>query len=97
MPQSLFYQDQSLKKKDIASLRTKIAFGLGIDDPSRLDEAKKQQLAHSRVILTWREKESYEEAITLYPFVRNVLLPDIAFQVKCSFKYVDSFSILSCV
>jgi exopolysaccharide biosynthesis predicted pyruvyltransferase EpsI len=38
-------------------------------------------LAHRRVILTWREKESYEAASQLYPFVRHVVAPDIAFQL----------------
>ena len=37
--------------------------------------------APERVVLTWREKESYNEAVKIYPFVRNILVPDIAFQL----------------
>lgn len=48
---------------------------------SRLDTVEGQKLAHSRVFFTWREKESYEEALKLYPFVTNLLVPDIAFQL----------------
>lgn len=48
---------------------------------SKLDTPEGLALAHSRVIFTWREKESYEEALQLYPFVRNVLVPDMGFQL----------------
>ena len=38
-------------------------------------------LAQSKLIFTWREEGSYEEAKRLYPFVTNKLVPDIAFQL----------------
>jgi pyruvyl transferase EpsO len=34
-----------------------------------------------KVILTWREQTSYDQALKLYPFVQNRLVPDIAFQL----------------
>jgi exopolysaccharide biosynthesis predicted pyruvyltransferase EpsI len=34
-----------------------------------------------KVILTWREQKSYEQALIFYPFVQNRLVPDIAFQL----------------
>jgi exopolysaccharide biosynthesis predicted pyruvyltransferase EpsI len=46
-----------------------------------LDTPAGRALAHSKVILTWRERESYELALQLYPYVRNLLVPDIAFQL----------------
>jgi exopolysaccharide biosynthesis predicted pyruvyltransferase EpsI len=96
MPQSLYYDDESLQRKDVITLRTRIVKGLlgpvslqriseGSDmaDTARkvLETAEGLALAHSRVILTWREHESYEKALALYPFVSNVLSPDIAFQL----------------
>jgi exopolysaccharide biosynthesis predicted pyruvyltransferase EpsI len=50
-------------------------------DTSRLDTPEGLALAHSKVTFTWREQESYEEAKKLYPFVRNMVVPDIAFQL----------------
>ena len=38
-------------------------------------------LVKNRIIFAWRELYSYEKAIVLYPFVTNVILPDIAFQL----------------
>ena len=35
----------------------------------------------SKVIFTWREQESYDLATELYPFVTNLVVPDIAFQL----------------
>ncbi len=63
---------------------------------SALDTEKGMALAHKKVIFMWREKESFEEASQLYPFVRNMLVPDMAFQLgpyapirKHSDKFVD--------
>jgi hypothetical protein len=50
-------------------------------DTSGLDTPEGLELAHSKVIFTWREQESYEEAQKVYPFVRNMVVPDIAFQL----------------
>ena len=44
-------------------------------------DPKHLELAQKRVILTWREKESYERALKWYPFARNAIVPDIAFQL----------------
>lgn len=63
MPQSLYYQDEELKRRDIEDIKRNVA------------------QAPEKVVFTWREKESYNEAMELYPFVRNLLVPDIAFQL----------------
>lgn len=81
MPQSLYYEDPLLKETDIDWMKSEIATGLGLDSAASLDTPEGLKLAQSRVVLTWREKESLQEANELYPFVRNVLLPDIAFQL----------------
>jgi exopolysaccharide biosynthesis predicted pyruvyltransferase EpsI len=39
------------------------------------------QMAKERVVLCWREVESLQQAEQLYPFVTNLLVPDIAFQL----------------
>lgn len=48
---------------------------------SALDTPEGIQLAQSRTIFMWREKESWEEASVLYPFVTNMIVPDMAFQL----------------
>ena len=35
----------------------------------------------STVVLSWRESESFHKAQQLYPYVTNILVPDIAFQL----------------
>eukprot|EP00980_Cylindrotheca_fusiformis_P021232 scaffold8161_cov111-Cylindrotheca_fusiformis.AAC.9 len=81
MPQSLYYEDPALKEKDIQWMKEMIATGLGLESAAVLDTQEGQQISQSQVILTWRERESWQEAKELYPFVRNVLIPDIAFQI----------------
>lgn len=88
MPQSLFYQKQEMAEADATALKVQLLQGLGqseneIDAPTRswLDTDEGRKKAKSRVTLTWREAESYEEAQKLYPFVDNKIVPDIAFQL----------------
>jgi hypothetical protein len=121
MPQSFFYLDESLKNRDVTSIKEKVALGLGLakeeydnrrrleagywGDPeedgdlggwgndledmismkpvntSALDTKKGIELAQSRTIFMWREQESFEEASRLYPFVTNMVVPDMAFQL----------------
>ena len=91
LPQSLFYLNETLKKLDVISIKEKVALGLGLTKPGRLpwdpvdtsalDSAKGIKLAKSKVVLMWREKESYKEAMKLYPFVSNMVVPDMAFQL----------------
>lgn len=38
-------------------------------------------MAHTKVTFTWREKESLDLAKRLYPFVQNLLVPDMAWQL----------------
>lgn len=48
---------------------------------SRLDTEEGIALSKSRVTFTWREKESYQHALEIYPFVSHLLIPDIAIQL----------------
>ena len=91
LPQSLFYLNETLKEVDVISIKQNVALGLGLAKPGRfpwdpvdtsaLDTAKGLKLAKSKVVLMWREKESYKEALQLYPFVSNMVVPDMAFQL----------------
>ena len=51
-----------------------------VANTTMLDTPEGVAVAKSRVILTWREQESYEAA-NLYPFVKNVMVPDMTFQL----------------
>ena len=46
-----------------------------------LDQPYGRNLSRSKTIFTWREKESSDLAQELYPFVTNLFVPDIAFQL----------------
>lgn len=48
---------------------------------SALDTKEGIELARSKTILMWREQDSFEEASRLYPFVTNMAVPDMAFQL----------------
>jgi len=52
-----------------------------IVNTSALDTPEGLALSRQMVTLMWREKESFEEASRLYPFVSNILVPDMAFQL----------------
>jgi exopolysaccharide biosynthesis predicted pyruvyltransferase EpsI len=93
MPQSLYYRDASRAEGDAQLLWKSIARGPqshGEHNASAPWTNLTQQLqrtdplvqtAKSRVFLCWREVESYQQAELLYPFVTNLLVPDIAFQL----------------
>ena len=81
LPQSLFYEDESVQEKEAVLIKKNIALGLGLANTSQLDTADGQKLAHTKVTFTWREKESLDLAKRLYPFVQNLLVPDMAWQL----------------
>ena len=68
MPQSLFYNDATVRNKDTVTMQQGI-------------ESVVNDKGKDHVALAWREKESYDMAASLYPFVTNLLVPDIAFQL----------------
>lgn len=67
MPQSLHYIDNATQQKDVEKIKNDIVQG-GID-------------SKKRVIFTWREEYSFQRAQEMYPFVTNLIVPDIAFQL----------------
>ena len=69
MPQSLHYNNNDLKQKEAENLKKIIEQTIGT-----------VQSKH-QIILTWRQENSYNEALHLYPFVDNRLVPDIAFMI----------------
>ena len=46
-----------------------------------LDSKEGRELSKKRITFMWREDTSYEEALILYPFVSNRLVPDMAFEL----------------
>ena len=69
-PQSMHFADLAHLDEDSELLKKEIEkSGVGMED------------AKKRIILTWRQKNSYETALKKYGFVQNFLVPDIAFQV----------------
>jgi exopolysaccharide biosynthesis predicted pyruvyltransferase EpsI len=90
MPQSLYYvDDDALQKEDTQRIAGAISRGLlkhTTDDhlediAAYLKTGKDRQMASKRVVFTWRERESYDRAVELYPFATNKLVPDMAFQL----------------
>lgn len=69
MPQSLHYNNNDLKQKEADELKKIIEQTIGT-----------VQSKH-QIVLTWRQENSYNEALHLYPFVDNRLVPDIAFMI----------------
>jgi exopolysaccharide biosynthesis predicted pyruvyltransferase EpsI len=80
MPQSLYFKNKDLSNADALTLKDEISRGLNLSE-SVLDSPEGIRLAKERVTLTWREIVSYEEAKVLYPFVNNMLVPDIALRL----------------
>ena len=69
MPESLHYQNKDHEVKDAKEWMEAIAA-----------EAK-TEVSKARIILTWRQTNSYESGSALYPLVDNRLVPDAAFMI----------------
>lgn len=83
MPSSLYYEEDGgpTEEMDNLKMRNEIASGLGMADVAELETPEGRALAKSRVVLTWRERESYDAALTVYPFASHRLVPEMAFQL----------------
>jgi len=69
MPQSLYYQNNNTQQQDTHLIQKEIENGILWGN------------SKERVIFTWREEYSYQRAQELYPYVTNLIVPDIAFQL----------------
>ena len=69
LPQSLYYVNQERAKNDSDVWRKMISNLENLVDPSL------------KVHLTWRQRDSYEKGLSLYPYVANHLIPDTAFMI----------------
>jgi len=69
LPQSLHYQSKAYETGDAKEWMEAIA------EEYNAVESK------AKMVLTWRQKGSYEEASSLYPLLDNRLVPDMAFMV----------------
>lgn len=89
MPQSLYFRDPHVAAANAREFRRAVAAGLGLLDTDNDGNGKDvanndnllQERLQSRLILTWREQESLDQAQKLYPYVQHTLMPDIAFQL----------------
>ena len=43
----------------------------------------------SKLVLTWRQQDSFDRAEEMYPFATNVLVPDIAFALGSLRRWID--------
>jgi exopolysaccharide biosynthesis predicted pyruvyltransferase EpsI len=80
MPQSLYFQKSSREQEFTSILKKHIELGLGASS-TLVDPREGRRQTASRVVLSWREHESYDIAQRLYPFATHILVPDIAFQL----------------
>ena len=69
MPQSFHYLNKMYETQDADEWMEAVAA-----------EYEEEQ-SRTRMILTWRQQDSYERASTLYPLVDNRLVPDAAFMI----------------
>ena len=67
MPQSMLFQDLGHRSRESQNLQQYMADA----------HATREQL-----VLTWRQKDSYEAAKTVYPYATNLLVPDTAFALE---------------
>ena len=85
MPQSLYYRNPPQADLDAHAMKRYISNGLGRPETrgnqTYVDTDAGRAAATDRVTLCWREVESYERAQQLYPYVNNIIVPDIAFQL----------------
>ena len=69
MPQSFHYQNKDHEVKDAKEWMKNIAVQV------------KTEKIKERIILTWRQPDSYESGSILYPLADNRLVPDVAFMI----------------
>ena len=69
MPQSFLYNNKKHEESDATIWM------------ENLRNYTEEQTLKAKVILTWRQRDSFEKGQTLYPLVNNKLVPDIAFMI----------------
>ena len=70
MPQSLHYMSPGTASRHAEK------WSANINDSTLTDYSAKKLIT-----LTWRQQNSFDQAQELYPFVNNILVPDVAFMV----------------
>jgi exopolysaccharide biosynthesis predicted pyruvyltransferase EpsI len=70
-----------MQQSDATDIRKNVASGLGLPSTDALDSDEGRTLSKKKVTFMWREDTSYKEALRLYPFVSNRLVPDMAFEL----------------
>ena len=77
MPQSLYYKSKAREVSDTFKFINSTIKGLAAQGIYNATS----QILQNRVVLSWREKKSWELAQQIYPDYTNLLVPDIAFQI----------------
>lgn len=80
MPNSWYYRDDTLEKKDVKRIRDALRSGGVSLNRSSTDHVPAASVK-DQVVFTWRETFSYNKAVEHFPFVTNLLVPDMAFQL----------------
>ena len=83
MPQSLYYKSKETESFDARLLKREIRVGTELRLLGASGSRSNNNITghNQSVVLSWREYESYERAKQLYPFIKHLLLPDVAFQL----------------
>lgn len=71
MPQSLYYGHKETEEYDARVIEREL----------RVGATSANESSEGILVLSWREYESYKKAQKLYPFARNIFVPDISFQL----------------
>jgi len=69
MPQSLHYHNQSLELSDAADWMANVTQEVG------------EKLAKEKIVLTWRQRNSFAQGKSIYNLLDNRLVPDMAFMI----------------
>lgn len=79
------------KRRDTVRMERSIAVGLGLVPVNKINTTTPQEvyrilrnnanIVKDRLVFTWREFVSFQQASQLYPYATNLLVPDIAFQL----------------
>merc|ERR1719300_18903 len=69
MPQSLHYNNQLMALEDALTWMKNVSTNFH------------KQESLQKIVLTWRQENSFQKASDLYPFIDNRLIPDVAFMI----------------
>jgi len=87
MPQSIYFGKPDAATRNAEQFRQAVVDGLLFPSMTFgtrtkvMNDKEIETALQGRLILTWRERESYARAQQLYPYAKNVIMPDVAFHL----------------